>query len=224
MAREGLGENYREALRDAERNDQYREWVRQRTEVLKSSVTAHDLLRHFGVMLRYGGSDNEEQISCPFHGKDTDPSARLYPESARSASGLWCFVCQERWDIFALWKKFNNDPDAKFTQVLFGLEKAFGIITPEGPAADWTYKKAGPTEEEEDVLALLEVCESRLRQAKPAFDMRGFLLVGKLLDGLHVGVQERTVATEDADKRARLILDKIGEKIRNAQALETEDC
>jgi len=216
MARD-FGENYKDALRDAERNEQYREWVRQRTDTLKSNVSAHDVLRRFGVDLRYGGSEAEEQISCPFHGRDTDPSARVYPESARSASHVWCFVCQERWDIFALWKKFNNETDARFTAVLLGLEKAFGIITPEGPQVDWSSRRrAGPTEEEEAVISLLRVCESRLRQAKSDFDMRGFLTVGKLLDGLHFNVTNRTIDPEEADKRARLILDKIGEKIRGA--------
>jgi len=217
MARSGFNDNYKEALRDAERNDQYRAWVQQRTETLKSAVSAHDVLRRFGADLRYTGSDHEEQISCPFHGKDTDPSARVYPESARSASHVWCFVCQERWDIFALWKKFNNEPDARFTAILLGLEKAFGIITPEGPSIDWrSSKSAGPSEEEQDVMALLAVCESRLRQAKPYFDMKGFLTIGKLLDGLHFQVTNRAIELEMADQRGRLILDKIGEKIRSA--------
>jgi hypothetical protein len=216
MAREGFGENYKEALRENERNEQYRAWVRQRTETLKSSVSAHDVLRHFGSTLRYGGSDNEEQISCPFHGRDTDPSARVYPESARSSSHVWCFVCQESWDIFALWKKFNSDSEARFTAVLFGLEKAFGIITPEGPSLDWSSKRAGPSDEEQHVMDMLAVCESRLKQAKPNFDMKGFCTVGKLLDHLHHGVQNRMISSEEAEKRARLILDKIGEKIRGA--------
>lgn len=216
MARDGFGENYKEALRENERNEQYRAWVRQRTDTLKSSVSAHDVLRRFGATLRYGGSDNEEQISCPFHGRDTDPSARVYPESARSASHVWCFVCQESWDIFALWKKFNNDSEARFTAVLFGLEKAFGIITPEGPSLDWTSKRAGPSDEEQHVMDMLVVCENRLKQAKPNFDMRGFLTVGKLLDNLHHGVQNRMISSEEAEKRTRLILDKIGEKIRGA--------
>jgi len=217
MARDdGFGDNYKEALRDAERNDAYREWVKQRAETLKVSVSAHDLLRRFGATLRYSGSSNEEQVSCPFHGKDADPSARVYPESARSPSHVWCFVCQERWDIFALWKKYTGETDAKFTQVLLGLEKAYGIITPEGPAPDWKSKKSGPTEEEHDLLDLLAVCESRLRQAKPHFEMKGFLVVGKLLDHLHHDVQNRLIATGEARKRTQLLLDKIGEKIRGA--------
>jgi hypothetical protein len=208
-------EELRDALRKSEQNDAYKEWVRERTETLKSNVTAHDVLRHFGVTLKYAGSSNEEQISCPFHGQDKDPSARVYPESARSPSRVWCFVCQERWDIFALYKRFANQDDAKFTQILLGLEKSFGIITPEGPSYD-RQEKSGPSEEEHELMDLLAVCERRLRQAKPSFEMMGFFRVSKVLDHLHYDVENRKIDISEARKRAQLILDKIGEKIRRA--------
>lgn len=208
--------DYREALRTAERSESYREWVRQRTETLKQAVSAHDVLRHFGVQLKYSGDDNEEQISCPFHGQDADPSARLFPADARSSSRLYCFVCQERWDIFALWRKFQAQDDLRFTAILLGLEKAFGIPTPEAPKLDWEGKKSGPTEEEHALFDLLAVTERRMRQAKPHFEMKGFFIVSKLLDHLHNEVQQREIDVDVADQRARAILDKIGEKIRSA--------
>lgn len=209
-------ENFREALRDAQRNEVYKEWVRQRTETLRNRVTAYDVLRHFGVHLKYAGDSNEEQISCPFHGQDASPSARVYPESARSASHVWCFVCQERWDIFSLWKKFQSQDDMRFTQVLLGLEKAFGIITPEAPEMDREAKPRGPTEEEHEVLDLLAVCERRLRQAKPHCEMESFLKMGQVLDNLHLKVNNRDIDVAAAKKLARTLLDKIGEKIRSA--------
>lgn len=208
------GESFRQELQRAERSQLYVDWVRQRTETLKQAVTAQDVLRYFGIQLKYGGADHEEQISCPFHGKDTDPSARVFPESARSASAVWCFVCQERWDIFALWKKFQGQEDMKFTVILLGLEKAFGLPTPEAPALDWTSKYQGPSEEEHELLDLLAVCERRLRQAKPNFEMRGFFLVGRLLDALHYEVVNRKIEIPEATTRVRALLDKIGEKIR----------
>lgn len=213
----GRGENFREALKDAERNEAYKEWVRQRADTLRSRVTAQDVLRYFGHPLKYAGESNEEQISCPFHGKDADPSARVYPESPRSPSHVWCFVCQERWDIFGLWKKYQAQDDLRFTQVLLGLEKAFGIITPEAPAIDYQEtSKRGPTEAEHEVLDLLAVCERRLKQAKPTCEMRSFLTLGKLLDELHYKIANRSIELPVANQRARAILDKIGEKIRSA--------
>lgn len=208
--------DYLDALRSAERSETYREWVRQRTETLKQAVSAHDVLRYFGVQLKYSGDDNEEQISCPFHGQDADPSARVFPSDARSSSRLYCFVCQARWDIFALWKKFQGQDELRFTAILLGLEKAFGLPTPEAPKVDWEGKKSGPTEEEHALFDLLAVTERRLRQAKPSFEMKGFFVVCKLLDRIHHEVQQRQIEVGVADQRVRAILDKVGEKIRSA--------
>lgn len=208
-------EDLQEALRQDERNDSYRQWVRERVDTLKSSVTAHDILRHFGVSLRYSGNDQEEQISCPFHGKDVKPSARVFPEQGSSSSGLWCYVCQERWDVFNLWKKFRGEgEDTRFTQVLLEMERAFGIDTPEGPSANYTSKKKGPSEEELAVAELCEVCERRLRQAKPQFTMKGFLTIAYLLDLIRFRIENKTIKMPEAKAELQQILDKIGEKIR----------
>lgn len=211
------GSGFREALRKAEKNEVYSEWVRQRADTLRSGVSVHDVLRHFGHDLKYAGEDHEEQISCPFHGEDASPSARVYPGDARSPSHIWCWVCNERWDVFSLWKKFQGNTDEKFTAVMLGLERAFGIITPEGPKMDYkSSRQQGPTEEEHEVLDLLALCERRLREAKPKFEMKGFLVVGRLLDQLHAAMVARTIDVVGAEQRARALLDKIGEKIRSA--------
>jgi hypothetical protein len=125
-------------------------------------------------------------------------------------------VCRKRWDIFGLWKEFNSDPEMKFTLVLRELEKAFGIDTPEAPDMSREPVQRGPTEEEQAVLRLLEVCESRLRNAKEAFTMKGFLVVGRILDNLHYRMGHQTIDLETAEKTARQILEKIAEKLRSA--------
>jgi hypothetical protein len=203
-------------VRSHERNETYFAWVNERKDRLKKSVSAHDVLRRYGVTLRYQGSDNEEQIPCPFHGKDLNPSARVYPEDARSASHLWCWTCGERWDIFGLWKKFTGQDDIKFTQLLFELERAFGLETPEGPTNNWSAKPSGPTEEEQETMELLRICERRLREAKPVFAMEGFLRVGQLLDTLWFEALNKLRSLEDIQARSRMILDTIGKKIRSA--------
>lgn len=111
-----------------------RAWVSQRIEAIKSRVSAHEVLRRGGVDLRKG-DDEEEQFSCPFHGQDRRPSARVYPADANNLSHAWCFVCQERWDAITLWRKFNGGEDKHFTQVLAEIERAYGLETPELPLA-----------------------------------------------------------------------------------------
>ncbi len=214
MRQVNSSDNLREALQDSARSGLYKEWVSQRANAIRDTVTVYDVLRHFGVSLKYAGDDNEEQISCPFHGEDNSPSARVYPQSARSSSHVWCFVCNERWDVFALWKKFQGE-DQKFTQLLFGIERAFGLTTPEAPeVSSGASSVRGPTEREQEVLSLLDTCERRLKQAKESCDMVGFLTLGKLLDTLHYQVTNRLIDIEDAWKHTRAILDKIGSKIR----------
>lgn len=39
----------------------------------------------------------EQQISCPFHGSDSKPSARYYPES----NSMYCFTCKKSWDVIS---------------------------------------------------------------------------------------------------------------------------
>jgi hypothetical protein len=204
-----------EASREFNRNPTYKLWVDQRVEVLLEMVSAHDVLRHFGVELKYSGDTHEEQICCPFHG-DSNPSARLHPQEGSSRSGLYCFVCRKRWDIFALWREFNSDSEMKFTAILRGLEKAFGITTPEAPDMSREPIQRGPTEEELVVLRLLDACENRLRNNKSAFTLEGFLKVGKVLDQLHYQVNSRLISLDEAEGRCRQVLAKISEKIRSA--------
>ncbi len=184
-------------------------WMKARIDTIHQRVTAHDILQRHGISLRY--TDREEQFSCPFHGTDTKPSARVYVESSRSPSHVWCFVCQERWDCIALWKKFEGF-EGTFGRLLRGIERDFGITPPEGPPPE-------EAEAEED-LALAElqhlcgICERRLRSAKPLFDMKSYLVLGTILDRLYTRVDERIMTPEKAKETTRLILDKIGAKER----------
>jgi len=207
-----MRESVRTAMKEGQQNSAFLLWLNQRKETLKSKISAHDVLRYFGTDLKSSG-DHEEQICCPFHG-DKTPSARIYPSIGNSPSGVYCWVCRKRWDIFGLWKEFQGDPDLKFTAVLFGLEKAFNIATPEAPDMTRGTIQTGPTEEEQEVLDKLQVCEKRLRANKAYFQLRGFLIVGHLLDNLHYQVKNKLIDIELAAKNAQLILDKIGEKAR----------
>jgi len=206
----------REAEKESEQKSASHSWIAERLAQIHQNISAYDVLRYHGVQLKYQGDEHEEQISCPFHGKDTDPSARVYPSTARSQSGVWCFVCNERWDAISLWKKFAGDEDAKFSSVLFGLERAFGLTTPEMPTGLETKQDQQANFEYEEATALLSLCETRLRLAKPKFQMVGFLRVGQALDLLRYRVTNRAIPFESAKQVLRQVLDKIGEKERQS--------
>jgi len=218
MRRSVGDQGYEKSVREKEKNETFSRWNKQRLDTLRAAVSAHDVLRHFGVSLKSGTSTSEEQISCPFHGDDKKPSARVYPEGGSSPSGVYCWTCQKRWDIVSLWKNFHGDETMKFGVALRGLEKAFGIVAPDAPEYDYIEDGVDEAKEEklDEVYQLLHVCENRLKEGKPCFDMRGFLTIGKLLDSLYHALERELITPEDAEKRARLILDKIGEKIRSA--------
>jgi hypothetical protein len=198
------------------------DWFNQRKEALTDKVSAHDVLRHFGVKLKFGGSDREEQIQCPFH-NDSNPSAKVYPANGRRPSHLYCFACRGHgWDIFDLWKLFQGNSEMKFTQVLRGLEEAFGLEASDPPyrVGDFDFDQAprGPSEEDLEVQRLLDVCERRLRDSKSSFKLAGFLVVGQCLDRLHYRIEKGLLKATEAKTIARKILDKIGEKVRVSSA------
>lgn len=196
-----------EVSRETANQDASRKWIRSRIDTIHQRVTAHDVLRRFGVPLRYGDGQ-EEQFSCPFHGQDSKPSARVYPESTRGPSHAWCFVCQERWDVLGLWKKFTGF-EGKFTRLLGDIERSYGIIPPDSP----------PMEEETDdelasLMELFNICERNLKAYRRAFDMRSFLTLGAILDRLSTQIEDRRIPVEKARGILAQVSDKIVQKAR----------
>jgi len=183
-----------------------KDWVRQRVVNIHEKVAAYDVLTRFGVSLRYGS--REEQFSCPFHGKDTKPSARYYPESGTKHSHAWCFVCQESWDAIKLWRKFNDDT-IPFTVSLAQIEKAYGIETPD---LQRTQQEA---QKDEELEQLFSACESRLVANKQCFAPKGYLTLCVLLDRLYEALEAKESGTA-IKLKLRAILDKIGDKCRGS--------
>jgi hypothetical protein len=204
MARDFLGEAEREATQSAS----FRRWVAQRIAAIHDRVSAGDVLARNGVHLKYGGH-RPEQLSCPFHGTDNRPSARYFPDG-ESPAHIWCYVCKERWDSITLWRKFNQF-EGPFTRLLFDIERAFGIDTPEAPTQDEGFEDDGPDAE---VLQLMEICERRLRGARASFDLRAFLTVGSILDRLSYRLETQKITVKAAMLTLHRVLDKIGEKER----------
>jgi len=215
-----MADNIKKAQSESVLEQTRRAWVRTRIEQIHRIVSAHDVLQRRGGIDFKSTSGREEQFSCPFHGKDTKPSARIYPESARSPSHAWCFVCQERWDAIALWRKFNGDgDDVPFTRTLTQMEQAYGITKPAMPQELW-----GAGEESAvspDLLAfdsLYDVCENRLKFARPIYyklgDMTGYLAASCILDKMRHRVDKRQVSPEKGSEVLRQLLGKIGGKVQ----------
>jgi len=198
-----------EATQEARQSEAARQWVRQRVATLRDRVEVGDVLARYGSALRYNGH-KPEQFSCPFHGKDNKPSTRYYPATDGKPAGVWCFVCQEKWDCIALFKKFEQ-LDVPFTRLLALMERAFGLPTPELPREVVTFEE-GPISTEAEQL--LGVCERRLRAAKPSFTMDGYLRVGSVLDRLRWRLTNGKQTNAEAVVVMRQVLDKIGAKER----------
>lgn len=207
-----------EAREEATSREALLQWTKQRIANIHEHVTAHDVLRKGGVEFKQGGSDEEEQFSCPFHGVDRKPSARVYPSSSRSHSHAWCFVCQEKnWDAIGLWRKFNGGEDKSFSRVLTEIEHAYGLTPPPMP------KEASVRREVRNVAlesfdTLYESCENCLRGARDAYhklgDMVGYLSAGQVLDKLRYRVDQRLMTPERGKETLRQLLSRIAAKER----------
>jgi len=211
-------DHHKEAVQEDAARQLWREWVRQRIENIHEQITVYDVLRHVGADLRQTGSDDEEQFSCPFHGADRKPSARVYPEEGQSKSHAWCYVCQERWDAISVWQKaYSGDGEGGFTRSLLGIEQAFGLTVPEMPS-EAVYRAEVVDEDLEEFEALHGVCEVRLKGARKAYrqldDLVGYLLASQVLDKLRYRVTKSQTTPRRAVLVLRQLMDKIGEKIR----------
>lgn len=206
----------RDYKREAEHEDAQRKalraWIQLRIAGLHDRVSAYDVLRRYGVALRQSGDGREEQFSCPFHGRDQKPSAKVYPKSERSPSHAWCFVCQERWDSVELFRKFT-DPTVPFLRTLAHMEHEFGITTPE-PPRDVSFSTGEVPQARVDLDRQFDLCEHRLKLAKGQFDAKGYLILGSVLDRLWTGLNKGGVSDAKARETLRKVLDKINEKVR----------
>lgn len=191
----------------------WRAWMQSRVEEIHRQVTVFDVLQRNGIKLRY--TDREGQVSCPFHGKDTNPSARVYPGDGRGPSHVWCFACNERWDAITLWRKFDGrDPeDFKFGAIIRDIESTYGIQTPPRPEGTGSYESEKVDSTYFRLLSLHTSCELRLFNNRRAFDMDSFLRVGIILDRLFKLIEEQSPA-EELEKHLRAVLDRIGLKVR----------
>lgn len=186
------------------------DWYKIRTKAIHERVTAYDILSKNGITLT-GVSGKEEQFSCPFHGKDVKPSARIYPESATGRSGVWCFVCREKgWDAIGLWKKFSGE-EKSFHQILSEMERAFGLTTPPVPEGGF---ESTEVQVDETFDELSTVCEFRLKRARAVYTMNEYLVAGSILDKVYHQVGTKVLSQAKGVEILRELITRIGAKIR----------
>lgn len=201
--------NYRdEAQRDHDREKIWRDWMTARVEAIHQRISASDVLSRYGVKLRYSGG-RPEQMFCPFHGNSRTPAARYHPRDPRSPDHVWCFVCNERWDCIALFRKFENLTGDKFSVALRALERAYGIVLPETPPV---LDDEPDDHERQEIDEMLVICEQSLKQYRKAFDMKAYFTVGSILDRLRWQFENGKVLAPTARTTLRKVLDKIKAK------------
>ncbi len=188
-------------------------WFEQRKRTINERVTAHDILRAQGVKLSYSG-DREEQFSCPFHGRDTKPSARVFPGTPQSPSHAWCYVCRERWDVINLWAKYHGTEG--FHRTLTDIERHYNIPTPPVPEGPINGDRVDPKREQFE--ALFRTCEDRLVREKQSFELKSYLLLGSVLDRTHSRVSSGVMTFGEGIEIMDKLRIKIGEVIRGVHA------
>lgn len=61
-----------------------------------NTLTTKDILNKYGIKMK------KNMFSCPFHGKDKNPSAKAYDNS------FYCFTCHKGGDIISFVEKYFN--------------------------------------------------------------------------------------------------------------------
>ena len=78
-----------------------------------------EALQQAGVNV--SASDNPQQVSCPFHGKDEHPSMRVYP----ATNTAYCFVCKRAYNPVAVYALYNG---IEYRQALARLGITYGSV------------------------------------------------------------------------------------------------
>ena len=195
----------------------FREWNQRRRDNIHANVTAADVLQLHGVNLQRGGLQSE-QISCPFHGDDRHPSAKYFPGDGDRRSGVWCYVCHERWDALLLWKKFRGTE--RFSELLREIERAFGLTPPEAHGIPERPPEYDPLVDE--VRQLFETAERRLREYRSSLPLPTVLKLGQLLDHTQYYLDKKQITLAVAKERLTAVQDRI-KKLRKPSAATPAD-
>ena len=96
--------------------------AKQRADRIREEVPIVQVLANYGYMVDPAGEGREQQFSCDLHGdgRDTKPSARVYPVSA----SYYCFACGRSRDAIELVREKEG---IEFWDAVRLLEKRHGL-------------------------------------------------------------------------------------------------
>jgi len=213
-------DSLRESRQEAEAVEKRNQWYRDRIGVIHERVTAYDILRRIGVDIRQSSDDRPEQISCPFHGEDRRPSARVYPDDGDGPSHVWCYTCQKRWDAIDLWREFNGQMGEPLGRTLLEMEQEFGVDTPDYP--EEVRRRPEPTPDQkamQDFGAKASLVNKRLIESRRAFQYTdrfgSFLRIGVSLDNLRAKVVNGRCPPGQGSEALDRLLDSVAEVVRD---------
>ena len=103
-------------------------------ELINSKIKLADIMVSYNVEFQYDPRlASEVQCKCPFHGRDTKPSARLY----NGTNTFFCWVCRKTWDVVSFIQEKEN---FYYKQAIFYILNRFRIDTssiPDTPQLDF---------------------------------------------------------------------------------------
>lgn len=73
-------------------------------ERLNEEVSIYSLFDSADPPVKYKTDKKPCQISCPFHGQDSRPSARVYPDT----NSFRCYYCSRSWGPVTFWAQANS--------------------------------------------------------------------------------------------------------------------
>lgn len=119
------------------------------------SVTIADVLGELGVALSGPGT---QQVQCPVHEGDRNPSARMYTET----NSIYCFRCQKSWDVVGLVREVKHLP---VTEAVEWLETTFHV-RPDAAMLPHLVGKRMAEKRDPDLAPLVLQVEQRLREQR----------------------------------------------------------
>ena len=134
--------------------------MRARIDNLKSRVPMMEVLSVLNVLP--ASADGDFQMKCPFHGKDTKPSARVYRNEL-----FKCFACGVAYDIVSFYAHYKK---VGMRDACYLLEKHFHVKW-DGSDDDFKPVKAdrpsaSPLSREVSLSDLVRITEKQLIERK----------------------------------------------------------
>ncbi len=165
-------------------------------ELIIEKVSLADLMVSYNVEFQYDPRlAAEVQFKCPFHGRDTKPSARLYNQT----KSCFCWVCRKSWDVVSFVQEKEN---LYFKQALLYLINRYKVDTssiPDVPQIDFKTNEV-KTEDKRVMFKRIHMNLLSLRQKLPFEKFRalcGLFFMMKYQDSLEVDVLENLKKIEE---------------------------